>query len=222
MKLAAVPSSHFYRGHQAGLESPKNKPSQAKPSRLGLACITKKGFLAWLGLACKFKKRALAWFWLGISSGNSSWLYLMTFQPWHQNQTFSESLKLIVLWNLITIYKFFLSFEYWLGPTCNIILAFRLGLAWLGFFLEIKRLGLAWFGFFWCSFGLAWLGLEYFYHMKAWLGLACSEKTRLDDPYTNETEKETDARCYRFRLINSLGLEIPGNPYFPKTSEKTL
>ena len=155
---------------------------QAKPSRLGLACITKKGFLAWLGLACKFKKRALAWFWLGISSGNSSWLYLMTFQPWHQNQTFSESLKLIVLWNLITIYKFFLSFEYWLGPTCNIILTFRLGLAWLVLFLEIKRLGLAWFGFFWCSFGLAWLGLEYFYHMKAWLGLACSEKTRLDDP----------------------------------------
>ena len=180
-------SFSFSRGHQAGLESPKNKPSQAKPSRLGLACITKKGFLAWLGLACKFKKRALAWFWLGISSGNSSWLYLMTFQPWHQNQTFSESLKLIVLWNLITIYKFFLSFEYWLGPTCNIILAFRLGLAWLGFFLEIKRLGLAWFGFFWCSFGLAWLGLEYFYHMKAWLGLACSEKTRLDDPYTWRT-----------------------------------
>ena len=83
--------TQFFRGHQAGLESPKNKPS-----RLGLACITKKGFLAWLGLACKFKKRALAWFWLGISSGNSSWLYLMTFQPWHQNQTFSESLKLIV------------------------------------------------------------------------------------------------------------------------------
>ena len=109
----------------------------------------------WLGLACKFKKRALAWFWLGISSGNSSWLYLMTFQPWHQNQTFSESLKLIVLWNLITIYKFFLSFEYWLGPTCNIILAFRLGLAWL-VFLEIKRLGLGL-----ASFGvaLAWLGL---------------------------------------------------------------
>ena len=144
----------------------------------------------------------------------------MTFQPWHQNQTFSESLKLIVLWNLITIYKFFLSFEYWLGPTCNIILAFRLGLAWLGFFLEIKRLGLAWFGFFWCSFGLAWLGLEYFYHMKAWLGLACSEKTRLDDPYSTHsllppqqiimvngcslsmfnslrTEAESDVKCQR-------------------------
>ena len=126
---SAISAIGFSRGHQAGLESPKNKPSQAKPSRLGLACITKKGFLAWLGLACKFKKRALAWFWLGISSGNSSWLYLMTFQPWHQNQTFSESLKLIVLWNLITIYKFFLSFEYWLGLTCNIILVFRLGLA---------------------------------------------------------------------------------------------
>ena len=138
------------RGHQAGLESPKNKPSQAKPSRLGLACITKKGFLAWLGLACKFKKRALAWFWLGISSGNSSWLYLMTFQPWHQNQTFSESLKLIVLWNLITIYKFFLRFEYWLGLTCNIILVFQLGLA---FFRNQKPwLGLVSFGV-----ALAWL-----------------------------------------------------------------
>ena len=94
-----------------------------------------------------------------------------------------------VLWRrlklpLVLLYAF-LCFCYWLGPACNIILAFRLGLAWLGFFLEIKRLGLAWFGLFWCSFGLAWLGLEYFYHMKAWLGLACSEKTRLDDPYYN-------------------------------------
>ena len=183
--LMITPHKGTRERHNLGVIKPAwnhPNPSQAKPSRLGLACITKKGFLAWLGLACKFKKRALAWFWLGISSGNSSWLYLMTFQPWHQNQTFSESLKLIVLWNLITIYRFFLSFEYWLGPTCNIILTFRLGLAWLVLFLEIKRLGLAWFGFFWCSFGLAWLGLEYFYHMKAWLGLACSEKTRLDDP----------------------------------------
>ena len=39
---------HLSRGHQAGLESPKNKPSQAKPAWLGL--YYKKGVpgLAWL------------------------------------------------------------------------------------------------------------------------------------------------------------------------------
>ena len=177
-----MPLLSIDRGQQAGLEWPKNKPSQAKPSRLGLACITCQRLLTWLGLACKFKKRALAWFWLGLWPGYSVLLYHMTFHPWDQNKTCSKSLKLIVLWNLITVYYFFLSFGYWLGLTCNIILVFQLGLAWLGLFLEIKRLGLAWFGFFWCGFGLAWLGLEYFYHKKTWLGLACSEKSRLADP----------------------------------------
>ena len=175
---------NLHRGHQVGLEWPKNKPSQADLAWLVLHVRD-----YWLGLACKFKKRALAWFWLGLWPGYSVLLYHMTFHPWDQNKTCSKSLKLIVLWNLITVYYFFLSFGYWLGLTCNIILVFQLGLAWLGLFLEIKRLGLAWFGFFWCGFGLAWLGLEYFYHKKTWLGLACSEKSRLADPYTPMSEE---------------------------------
>ena len=176
----------LFIGENVGVSKPAwndPKTSQAKPSQADLAWLVLHVRDYWLGLACKFKKRALAWFWLGLWPGYSVLLYHMTFHPWDQNKTCSKSLKLIVLWNLITVYYFFLSFGYWLGLTCNIILVFQLGLAWLGLFLEIKRLGLAWFGFFWCGFGLAWLGLEYFYHKKTWLGLACSEKSRLADPY---------------------------------------
>ena len=174
------------------------KTSQAKPSRLGLACITCQRLLTWLGLACKFKKRALAWFWLGLWPGYSVLLYHMTFHPWDQNKTCSKSLKLIVLWNLITVYYFFLSFGYWLGLTCNIILVFQLGLAWL-----IFRNQKAWLGLVWLLLVWLWLGLEYFYHKKTWLGLACSEKSRLADPYFTSLQQNAGFEADAIYLIST-------------------
>ena len=127
----------------------KSAWNDPKTSQADLAWLVLQVKGYWLCLACTFKKRALAWFWLGIWSGNSLWLYIMTFQPRHQNKTCSESLKLIVLWNLITIYKFFLSFGNWLGLTCNIILVFDLGLAWLFFRNQEAWLGLVWLLLVW-------------------------------------------------------------------------